>query len=412
MQQERFLEFCKEGKENQILSGLEDGLDPNFEHKNKTPLNNSIIANNLRLVKILIDAGADVNFPLSNKESAILTSAWSGNVEILKILISNGANPYDMDSANSSVVCRASEYANKEFLKTLILAGGKSFDFCGCEEGWSPLMHAAYKGKTDIVEMLLSNDVNVNATNLKGQTALMLASAYGKTKIVELLLQSGADLNIGVNEQHHNYGQGHTACPLNMAASKGYLEVVQLLLMHDAPIDVSGEKDGKTALHLSAKEMHYEVVKKLVAAGADIHLKDNYGSTIFSLAKENGVLDQLEREIRKTQSDISNKQLELNSFNIPTIVNSIVSALQNMQIGKTYKSFEVDEGICYMIDNMDNKVLLIELNEKDGYDVDVYHENFSEYKTSMMAIFEELKSCEEFKNVKLNNLEFILSDHT
>ena len=408
MKQEEFLTACENGDENSISLSLKQGLDPNFEYNETTPLNQAIKGNHPHLVKLLIDAGANVNFPVSNKETAILISAWFGNVDILKTLIDHGANPFELDRANNSVISRASEYTNATFLKTLIEVGGKSFDYCGGQSGWTPLIHAAYKGKTDIVEMLLDNGVTINAETPKGQTALMLASDRNRVDTVRLLLEADADLHKGVNEKHYSYGKGSNTSPLNIAAYGGYTEIVRLLLAHGATVDDPGKDDGKTALHISAIQRYYEIVKELIKYGADIYLKDGYGSTIFSLAEENGFLAKLEEVVGAKQPTKVNIQT---TMDIPAILNAISSALENMSINKSYKNFQIDEGICYLVDDQGNSELLIELEEEDGYDHDLYHESLSQYDDVMLEVFNRLNSSEIFKKSELSNLTLIISRH-
>ena len=408
MKQEEFLKACKEGNENLISLSLKEGLNPNFEYEKKTPLNEAIIGNQFQTVKLLIDAGAEVNFPVSNKETAILISAWFGNIEILKILISKGSKLLELDSCNNSVICRACEYTNAEFVQTLINAGISPLDKC-CTNGWTPLLHAAYKGKIDIVEMLLCNhSENINTETIKGQTALMLACTEGKTEIVKLLLESGANQNIGVNKQHHLYEMGHFDSPLNIAAHKGYKEIVSMLLANGAVVDVP-TKYGYAALQFSLIQRHFEVVKILIDAGADPYRKDDFGKTIYSLAKELGILDQLENLIGK--SDEEETKSDRGFTDVSKMADTIILSLENMNLNDTYKNFDIDEGICYLVDNLDNKKLVVELEEEDGFDQDVYHDDQLEYKKIMLEVFDLLKSNETFKKMGLTHLELILTDH-
>ncbi|MDW5288751.1 ankyrin repeat domain-containing protein [Formosa sp. PL04] len=405
MKQEEFLEDCQGGNEKIISLNLKQGLNPNFEINGNTPLNAAIQGDHLHIVKLLIDAGADVNFPITNNETAILMSAAFGNVEILKILISNGAQPHDRDAANSSVICRACQYTNAKFVKTLLDAGLPIDD---CSHNWTPLIHAAYKGRLDIVEMLISMGVGINIETQKGQTALMFACEEGHAETVKLLLEAGADPNIGVNKQHHLYGGGRQASPLNTAAFWGYTDIVRMLLAKGADIETSGENDRKNALHLSAIEKHYEVVKELIVAGADPNVKDGYGSTIYSLAEENGVLVALEEAIGENQKNETNDR---GDTDISKMVNTISLALENMSLSKTYVNFQIDEGICYLVDDLKNRELIVELEEDDGFDFDIYHENEQEYKTIMSEVFESLESSKTLKNKELTDLKLTFIDH-
>ena len=67
--------------------------------------------------------------------------------------------------------------------------------------GMTPMMWAAGKGHTDIVEYLISKGADVNTANYSGRTALHHAAFYGHLDVVKLLLSKGADPNIKNIEQ-------------------------------------------------------------------------------------------------------------------------------------------------------------------------------------------------------------------
>ena len=94
-------------------------------------------------------------------------------------------------------------------------------------EGSSPmtgLMMACMNGKKDIVKTLLNVGANVNVQTPTGETALMFASMIGRTDIVEMLLNAGAQVDLVTTEM------GFTC--LMLAASRGMVETVELLVMH------------------------------------------------------------------------------------------------------------------------------------------------------------------------------------
>ena len=62
------------------------------------------------------------------------------------------------------------------------------------KEGWTPLHYAATSGHLDVVEYLISKEVDVDALNPSNSTPLMLASRYGHIKVVKFLLDHDANL--------------------------------------------------------------------------------------------------------------------------------------------------------------------------------------------------------------------------
>ena len=47
-----------------------------------------------------------------------------------------------------------------------------------------------------MINFLLKNGANVNATTFSGNTALHLASGFGMNQLVQLLIRNGANINI------------------------------------------------------------------------------------------------------------------------------------------------------------------------------------------------------------------------
>jgi ankyrin repeat protein len=70
------------------------------------------------------------------------------------------------------------------------------------ERGETALIKAVLGGYSDVVKLLLENSAEVNATetNGNGETALMKASFYGNIEMMKILLAAGADTNIKNND--------------------------------------------------------------------------------------------------------------------------------------------------------------------------------------------------------------------
>ncbi len=91
------------------------------------------------------------------------------------------------------------------------------------------------------------------------QTPLMLAASKGSLPTVQVLLAHGADVNTDVNEW--------SSTPLMCAVEGGNPAVVRLLIARGAHLDaVDGSDD--TALTLARTNHHPEIVQILKAAGA------------------------------------------------------------------------------------------------------------------------------------------------
>jgi ankyrin repeat protein len=66
------------------------------------------------------------------------------------------------------------------------------------------------------------------------------------------------------------------ATPLYVACQKGYLDIVQYLLEHDADKTICFQ-NGFTPLHIAAQDQSLEVVQYLISEGIDVLAKSHQG---------------------------------------------------------------------------------------------------------------------------------------
>ena len=63
------------------------------------------------------------------------------------------------------------------------------------QEGFTPLILAAFNGHLKIVRLLLDNGSKIDMKDIGGDTALISACSAGHEDIVKLLIYNGADVN-------------------------------------------------------------------------------------------------------------------------------------------------------------------------------------------------------------------------
>jgi ankyrin repeat protein len=158
----------------------------------------------------------------------------------------------------------------------------------------------AYVGKAADAEALLKRSPDLaRATAADGMTALHYAARAGQYEVADLLLRHGADVNACDRK-------GRTAlieaCHAGPWKPKPAEEIIQLLLNHDARIDLfvaaamgrtdliqdllgqpgtqidDLNDDGETALYLAAQNNRLAAAELLVERGADLSLCDAVGT--------------------------------------------------------------------------------------------------------------------------------------
>jgi ankyrin repeat protein len=144
--------------------------------------------------------------------------------------------------------------------------------------GQTSLHLAAQRGYTEIVKILLENDVKVDVQNRNGQTPLHFAAQKGHPEIVEVLLGNGAMVDARDAENW---------TPLHFAAQGGRAGVVGVLLGKGAMVDARSKND-QIPLHFAAQEGHPEIVEVLLGNGAMVDARDTKGRTPLHLAARGG----------------------------------------------------------------------------------------------------------------------------
>jgi uncharacterized protein len=128
---------------------------------------------------------------------------------------------------------------------------------------------------------LLQRGFDVNTRDAKGQPGLTIAMQEESLKAAKLLLQQ-PDIQIDALNQ-----SGESA--LMMAALKGNLEGVKLMLARGAQIN----KTGWTPLHYGATGPEPEVVRLLLERGAEVEALSPNGTTPLMMAAQYGSEDSV-----------------------------------------------------------------------------------------------------------------------
>ncbi len=142
---------------------LNKGANVNFKNeRGATPLNVACDKNALTAVQLLIDEGADVN-TRTNRGSTPLTCAASGK----------GCTLVGSVAMNSVY-----DFTN---VAEILLDNGADVNI------QNPLLFAVRTGNLKMVQLLLANGANINATNATGENALQIAEHHKHKNIVKFL---------------------------------------------------------------------------------------------------------------------------------------------------------------------------------------------------------------------------------
>jgi ankyrin repeat protein len=203
--------------------------------------------------------------------------------------------------------------------------------------GQTPL-HIAARGDSGAVQALLGWKADPNTRDNVGRTPMQIAAtnSYGESMeialvaggatpstVLEAALADRADLVDAIlneNPASVNMRTASQETSLHEVARLGYVDIVRVLLAHGADIGAR-DSSGDTSLHLAARLGHVEVARTLLAHGAEIDARDSNQLTplheavryrqpeIVKLLLENNADRNAKSWERKTALDYANDYL-------------------------------------------------------------------------------------------------------
>ena len=138
------------------------------------------------------------------------------------------------------------------------------------------LYYAAMCGFSGVADYLITHADDVIAEFRRSGYPLHAASSVGHVEVVSLLLQHNADVHAELSS-YFNWTS------LHIASASGHAKVAQLLLDHAANINALSAS-GCTPLVFASEFGHLEAVRLLLSNGANVHIQDEDGYTAFHRA--------------------------------------------------------------------------------------------------------------------------------
>ena len=266
------------------------------------------------MVERLLAAGANPNTPVTpSGETPLMTAARSGSVDAVKALLAYGASVNAAETAHGQTALmwaaanrhpvvvqaliegEADVNARSQIDRMVVMLMGQTERTSSGVEidggGFTPLFFAARHGDLASAKLLIAAGADVNATTPTKTSVPVFAAHSGHGEVAAYLLEKGTDPNAD--------GSGYTA--LHAAVLRGDLALVKALLANRADPNARlkqgtptthGSKDfnlsvrwiGASPFWLAAKFAEIEIMRALVAGGADPRLTLPDGTTALMAA--------------------------------------------------------------------------------------------------------------------------------
>jgi uncharacterized protein len=287
-----------------------------------TPLALAASNGNAAVIDLLLKAGANPNRPVRSGETPLMLAARAGSADAVAVLLDAGADADAKETWNGQTALMWAAADGRAAVVQRLIDYHADVDIRS-NGGTTALLFAARRGDIESVRALLEAGADVREKRPDGATALLVAVINGHEDLVDYLLEQGADPNVEGGSTELTV-QGVRARPMvlkyrtltnNERDSEGItkgnifgkplhaavhvanwhlsdqfiavkfdrLRVITSLLAHGADVNgrISMEEPrwsgaryrrhlaGATAFLLAAKSADVEVMRLLLAHGAD-----------------------------------------------------------------------------------------------------------------------------------------------
>jgi ankyrin repeat protein len=230
---------------------LVGGADPSFAigADGRTPLHLAADQAELgaAIARLLIASGANIEAVTS--EGAVTPlhkAAFAGNADLMRVLVQAGANVSAEDSLNRTPLHCAADAGRIDAIEALLdlgvdvnqLVPGRDF---------TALMCAAYSGRADVCQLLLDRGADVHMNARQTGTALHMAAHRGHVDACRVLVARGA---IPERVEDLLWGKRRSAC--QVAVQEKEVELVKFFLFECGCDPFVLTAEGKSLLDLGA----------------------------------------------------------------------------------------------------------------------------------------------------------------
>lgn len=286
-----------------------------------TPLMMAVIADKPLLIRDLLKRGADVNCGDKKGNTPLHIAVGKRYTDSLRVLLEYPVLTDPHGSYGRTPLMDAARLGHPEAVELLLLEGA---DVNAVDEmGRTPLMHAAMakRNSLPIVKMLLAKGANHEMFDNDSMTAAMHAAALAHTDSAKHLINLYPDFSekpaIGLLIAKYAIKGRDQAIvsllidkklPLNWELSRALKETkrVQVHGIYRIMVRNGILAKGRTPLIWAAMENDLEMVKLLIARGADPGQPDENGDRPYDMATDREVI----RYLKKATTEYNQKQLE------------------------------------------------------------------------------------------------------
>lgn len=269
-----------------------------FDTESWTDLHWASADNHLEEIKTIIEKFSEmISCKDKNGRTALHLAAFFGNLKVVELLISAGAAINSTDENGSNSLHFAAENGHFEMIKYLFSKGADLN--ARNREGSNPLHYAVSNKNMEMIEWLIDKGINSNDSDDLGFTPLHLTIHEENLAACKLLLNKGSKVDCQDSD-------GWT--PFQWAVAQGNLIACKLLLQNGANIE-SSAKQGDKPLDIAVLNRQFTIADWLINNGANVYSQHS-GDLKFLRT----IMAMQEKKAKKFFSEIGKTNIVLYNF--------------------------------------------------------------------------------------------------
>ena len=247
----------------------------------------------VEFLRYLIQEGYDIKGLNAAGEPPIVSAVQSGNPEMVRVLVDAGVDVNTI-TVNGQKVSLYDYIPNgdREMFRMLVACNASLQETT--EEGDTELHKAVRNGNIFKIRALIAAGIDVNAQNEAGNTAMHLAMEQNH-QIAYVFMSECRTHNVSLNLNLQNY-DGNTPFHFLVTKQRGISTLLPIMLENGADINVQNN-EGNTPLHFAGKLLNLEAIQLFLANGANPYIQNFWGNTPYHFVHAHRTNPKLSRSV-------------------------------------------------------------------------------------------------------------------
>ena len=313
---------CESSDFRMVRLLLQYGANPNITTQTTPPLTTAALHGDIAVAKALLKHGASANTTAADGKPLLHWCIEHGRFIIADALLQHGADLHATDRFGNNARAYALQYKRRHLAERMLTLGADPGRATKPEGAFTPAIIRCLKlDWLDLLPALVKSGADLNATDHHGSTALDYATASSDSKKWQLLLDLYQDPNAtiadgrsllewslsfdesvslrllekGAKPTNQN---APNICPLSHAVVEKKRTLCEALLSREATLSTASSPESATLISRAIEHGWHDLIERLVIAGADINTPNSEGKSPALVALDQGHTDLFQTLIR------------------------------------------------------------------------------------------------------------------